>query len=154
MKKNNGFTLIELLIAIAIIAILAAVGLVIFANVLKNSRNQKRINDLKTIVQGLELYRHDMGNYPPTSVFSLPSSTSLSSSVQTYITLVPKDPLSNRNYAYLPAPVSCSGSSCQNFVVCARAEGLNPSYQVTPCRYSGISCAGTAGDCNIGIASR
>lgn len=61
---RSGFTLIELMVAISIIAILAAVGLVSYSSAQKVSRNSKRIQDLKAIQTALETYRTANGSYP------------------------------------------------------------------------------------------
>ena len=44
-----GFTLIELMIAVAIIAILAGVGLPLYSGYIDNSRDAKLYNDISTI---------------------------------------------------------------------------------------------------------
>lgn len=52
--KKNAFTLIELMVAIAILAILATVGLTIFSNVQKSARDARRKADIDSIAQSLE----------------------------------------------------------------------------------------------------
>ena len=64
MKTKNGFTLVELLIAISIIAILSVVLTISFSNVQKNSRDQRRISDLKAIQTAAEQYYLLKGSYP------------------------------------------------------------------------------------------
>lgn len=63
-RKSGGFTLIELLVVISIIAILSAVGLVVFTGVQKSGRIAKRIQDLKAIQTALELYYSANKTYP------------------------------------------------------------------------------------------
>jgi len=65
MKK--GFTLIELLVVISIIAILSALLMANFIGVRQRSRDATRKSDLQNIRQALELYRADIGSYPPSS---------------------------------------------------------------------------------------
>ena len=67
VKKVRGFTLIELLVVISIIAILAAIGLVVYSSTQKNARVSKRIQDLKALKLAAEQYKVDIGTYPSTS---------------------------------------------------------------------------------------
>lgn len=64
MKRNNGFTLIELLVSISIIAILTVIASVSFARAQKNGRDQRRIDDLKSIQNAAEQYFLLSGSYP------------------------------------------------------------------------------------------
>ncbi len=58
LPKNTrtiaGFTLIELMVAIAIVAVLSAIGLVAFSSVQKNSRDARRRAELQTIASAIE----------------------------------------------------------------------------------------------------
>ncbi len=53
-SKSNGFTLIELLVAITIVAVLGAIGIVVFSGVQARSRDAKRSGDLTAIANALE----------------------------------------------------------------------------------------------------
>ena len=66
--SRAGFTLIELLIVIAIIAVLTGL---IGSNYLTSrgrARDSERKNTLRQIQNALELYNHDNGKYPPSSI--------------------------------------------------------------------------------------
>lgn len=62
-KKSKGFTLIELMVAIAIVAILATVGLTVFSNTQKSARDAKRRTDIDSIAKALENNRSNTKNY-------------------------------------------------------------------------------------------
>jgi prepilin-type N-terminal cleavage/methylation domain-containing protein len=64
--SKRGFTLIELLITISIIAVLAAIGAVVYSSAQKNGRISKRIQDLRSISAALEIYKTANGLYPNT----------------------------------------------------------------------------------------
>ena len=57
--KTRGFTLIELLVTVTIIAVLSAIGLVIYHVVLEQGRDSKRQSDLRTIQSALEQLLRD-----------------------------------------------------------------------------------------------
>ena len=50
MKKQHGFTLIELIVTVSVLAIVLAVGVPSFQNVVKNSRITGQTNDFLTAV--------------------------------------------------------------------------------------------------------
>lgn len=53
-KSSLGFTLVELLVAITIIAVLAAVGVVVFGGVQAKARDSRRSQDLVAVANALE----------------------------------------------------------------------------------------------------
>jgi len=64
MENKKGFTLLELLIVIAILAILAASVLVVInpAEILKKSRDTRRVNDLDSLRSALAMYITDVSS--------------------------------------------------------------------------------------------
>jgi prepilin-type N-terminal cleavage/methylation domain-containing protein len=122
-RNNAGFTLIELLIAIAIIAILAALGTFAIQNALAKARDAQRQNDLKQLENALEFYRDDWGMYPVTSVANPPAKWGESVAFGTrtnnyipdlapkYIGKLPNDPrVGLKNLANTVSP-GCPGST-------------------------------------------
>jgi prepilin-type N-terminal cleavage/methylation domain-containing protein len=63
-KNLKAFTLIELLVVISIIGLLSTFAIIALNNAKAKARDTKRMNDLKTISQALEMYYLDNGTYP------------------------------------------------------------------------------------------
>lgn len=63
---RRGFTLIELLVAVTIIAIITAIGLVIYTEVQKSVRDSTRKQDLRSYQTALEVYYQKNGRFPCT----------------------------------------------------------------------------------------
>ncbi len=61
---NKGFTLIELLVVISIIGFLAALTIVLLAGARVKSRDAKRAQDIKAIINGIDLYYSHCSSYP------------------------------------------------------------------------------------------
>jgi len=63
-QRKNAFTLIELLIVLAIIAILAAIGIPNFLEAQVRSKVSRTKSDMRTIATALEAYATDLNHYP------------------------------------------------------------------------------------------
>lgn len=112
-KSIIGLTLIELLIVIAIIAILATVGVGIFSGQQKNARDARRKIDVEAISTALEVHYNYQANQfctGDTNTYCTPLTGWFSSGG------VPKDPQTGSDYATLPV----DGASSYN--VCATLE--------------------------------
>lgn len=136
LKGLKGFTLIELLVVVSILAVLTAVGVLIFKSVLQNSRDQKRIRDLETISQALELYRYDQGYYPRTIDIAIITQGYIlrdqpfknPSLNKTYLEIIPVDPTSSTgHYMYHTRPRVCNNSTVYCSGYCLYAEMEDPS---------------------------
>jgi general secretion pathway protein G len=116
MKKLTGFTLIEMLVVIGILGIIATV---LFATInpvaqLQKANDAHRKSDLESLQRALELYYQDNGCYPHavsneitindgancTNGTAVAWGTSWQVNGQTYMSKLPKDPISSNNYVY------------------------------------------------------
>lgn len=157
---KHGFTLIELLVVIGIIAILSAIGLVVYTSVMQQGRDSKRKSDLLSLQSALEQYYNDQSFYPykqkggllttnglddlliDTSLGGLTNAIgnpSTPTSAKTYINTVPLDPFaSNPRYKYvtIPSSAACDNSSankCTNYCLYASMENPASASMPTAC---------------------
>ena len=95
---NKGFTLIELLVVISIIGLLSTIVVASLTTVRKKARDTKRVADVKSLQLAMELYFDPNRQYP----------YSLAALAPTYIPSLPKDPVSNGDYAFSPLNAGCT----------------------------------------------
>lgn len=118
MRKEQGFTLIELILVMALVGILAVVGLGAYTQATMKSRDTQRKNDLNQIAKGLEAFNNDIGRYPMIDAFGemtcpQDESTEISCSGDifayidgakaTYMSDVPVDQKNGWEYVYVPS---------------------------------------------------
>ena len=108
LKKNQqGFTLVELLVAIAIIAILAIIGLTVFTGLQRGARDATRRSDVQAISKALE------ANYSTTGGAYTNLSTSMFAGGS-----MPVDPLATTQ--------NCNGHYC-NYCMSVAVNGSLPN---------------------------
>ena len=74
-RRANGFTLIELIVVIAVIGILAAITVFGFTRFQEDGRDAQRSSSVSAIVESLEKYFNENGEYPGCAVITAPAST-------------------------------------------------------------------------------
>ncbi len=111
MKISNkkGFTLIEVLIVVSIVGLLASVVLVGLGGFRARGRDARRVADLKSLQNGLELYYARNNSYPDTLDALLTASIG--------VTKIPKDPATNSNYLY-----SFKTTDHQGYLIASRLD--------------------------------
>lgn len=116
VKQNlRGFTLIELLIVVAIIAVLAVIGITIFGNVQKNARDARRKADINAIANVME------ANYNTASCLGQYCSLSATYFANNQI---PIDPNNDTT--------TCSGNICKYCVKAAAGVCIAADAKVNP----------------------
>jgi general secretion pathway protein G len=95
MKGNRGFTLIELMIVMALIVILASIGLVQYGNSVTRAKEATLSEDLFRMRDAIDQYYADKNKYPE----------SLETLVdEKYLRSVPADPFTNSAETWQTTP--------------------------------------------------
>lgn len=156
--RYDGFTLIELIVVIAILGILASIGLTSFQTSQMKSRDAKRKSDLEQVQRALEMYYNDVGAYPNSTA---PGGTigSFSWGVEfkdakdtVYMKELPKDPTGSTEYCYKSVVAPTPATSYQLY---AKLENS----QDPKCLGGQSMCTDPQGTCagqkiyNYGVAS-
>lgn len=163
-KSKSGFTLIELLVVVAIIGILASVVLASLNTARAKGRDARRVSEIRSIRNALELYYSDYGVYPQYKTGSPTCSSGwavngggyqacwadLQTKLSPYISKLPQDPLN----AY-PPTMSYEGydynapSDGSKYCIMAQLEVMDPNKD-EGCYGGPWYCLGAyTGACNI-----
>lgn len=104
--SSRGFTLIELLVVIFIIGLLASIVVVSVNAARAKSRDARRIADIATVRNAIEMYADANGQYPaqPASNSSCVAATAwvtTTNLVPAYLSVLPRDPRNVSLFCYV-----------------------------------------------------
>jgi len=94
-RAAAGFTLIELMVVVALISVLAGMGVVMYRNSVLRTKEAVLREDLFRMRDAIDQYYADKAKYPA-SLESLVSDG--------YLRLVPKDPITNSSETWVTVP--------------------------------------------------
>lgn len=108
VSRRAGFTLIELVVVISILAILAGALIPRVTNRMAQSRDARRLADLRAVKNAVDQFYIDKGYYPPARQNAAYGGWDVSQDgdfiptllSEGYLQSIPKDPINDETYQY------------------------------------------------------
>jgi len=124
--KSSGFTLIELMVVVAILGIIAAVGITSYNGYVAGAKRKSAENVMQQISLGQTEYYSDMGNYYRNSTGTSCSPTSATSTAIETNLLGGSDNITAEMGYEL-----CIANDSSNYIITARETGGNCQITMT-----------------------
>lgn len=140
------------MVAIAIIAVLATVGMIVYGSAQKSGRISKRLQDLDALRTAIELYKTATGGYPNQNATATcaNSLTALNAAlVPNYMTAIPSDPLGGTNCYRYQSDAASNSQDYKVWTFVASTEMGDADFEKQPALIDPARDGGSSAGCTI-----